>query len=217
MTYLGVPQLAGTRELVALNGVTHHFDIPSTSDIFTWTLTFLDAELRGNPASRDKLLHATSVAGGGDDHVVIPYNGSPSSAAPNFGGLWWAAPAGSEPGWALQLTHQGDIIVATLSTYDLNGKAWWVTMAAVKAVPNTYTGTFFETRGPPLGAPFDPTKVTNTPVGTGTLTFTDSRSGTLTYTLNGVTQTKAITLFTFAAPVPVCTFGSTIPPALATN
>ena len=217
MTYLGVSQLAGTRELVALNGVTHHFDIPSTSDIFTWTLTFLDAELRGNPASRDKLLHATSVAGGGDDHVVIPYNGSPSSAAPNFGGLWWAAPAGSEPGWALQLTHQGDIIVATLSTYDLNGKAWWVTMAAVKAVPNTYTGTFFETRGPPLGAPFDPTKVTNTPVGTGTLTFTDSRSGTLTYTLNGVTQTKAITLFTFAAPVPVCTFGSTIPPALATN
>ncbi|HET7097968.1 MAG TPA: hypothetical protein VFJ68_11320, partial [Casimicrobiaceae bacterium] len=30
MTYLGVSQLAGTRELVALNGVTHHFDIPST-------------------------------------------------------------------------------------------------------------------------------------------------------------------------------------------
>jgi hypothetical protein len=69
-----------------------------------------------------------------------PYNGLPSAAVLNFGGLWWAAPAGSEPGRALQLTHQGDIIVATLSTYDLNGNAWWVTMAAVKVAPNTYTG-----------------------------------------------------------------------------
>jgi hypothetical protein len=76
MTYLGVSQLAGTRELVALNGVTHHFDIRRPSDIFTWTLTFLDAELRGNPVSKSELLQATHVAGGGDDFVVIPYNGS---------------------------------------------------------------------------------------------------------------------------------------------
>src|SRR5215471_2743024 len=67
MTYLGVSQLAGTRELIALNGVTHHFDIPSTNDIFTWTLTFLDAELRGNAVSKNQLLQATHVAGGGDD------------------------------------------------------------------------------------------------------------------------------------------------------
>jgi len=65
--------------------------------------------------------------------------------------------------------------------------------------------------------PFDPSKVTNTAIGTGTLTFTDSTSGTFTYTLSGVTQTKAITLFTFAASIPACTFASPIPPALATN
>ncbi|HET7032793.1 MAG TPA: hypothetical protein VFJ48_06680, partial [Casimicrobiaceae bacterium] len=39
LTYQGVSLLAGTREMIALNGVTHHFDIPSTNDIFTWTLT----------------------------------------------------------------------------------------------------------------------------------------------------------------------------------
>jgi hypothetical protein len=217
LTSQGVSLLGGTRELVALIGVTHGFDLVSTNDIFTWTLTFLDAELRGNPASKEKLLHATHVAGGGNDIVVIPYNGTVSSVTLNFGGLWWAAPPGSEPGWAVNIAHQGDVIVATWSTYDLNGKAWWIAMAAFKGAGNTYSGTLYETRGPGFNAPFDPTKVTNTAVGTGTLTFTDSRTGAFSYTLNGVTQTKAITQFTFAAPVPVCTFGSAIPPAQATN
>jgi predicted dienelactone hydrolase len=216
LTYEGVSLLAGTRELIALTGVTHHFDIPSTNDIFTWTLTFLDAELRGNPASRQKLLQATSVAGGGDDHVVIPYNGS-AVPTPNFGGLWWAAPAGSEAGWSLNVAHQGDVIVAAWNTYDVNGNAWWLSMPALKVAPNTYSGTLYETRGSPFDAPFDPSQVMNTTVGTGTLTFSDAGSGTFSYTANGVTQTKPITKFVFASPVPVCTFGSSIPPVQATN
>jgi len=203
--------------MIALNGVTHHFDIPSTNDIFTWTLTFLDAELRGNPASRQRLLQAMSVAGGGDDHVVIPYNGSVVPATLNFGGLWWAAPPGSEAGWSLNVAHQGDVIVAAWNTYDLNGNAWWLSMPAFKVAPNTYSGTLYETRGAALNAPFDPSLVANTAVGTGTLTFSDSGSGTFSYTVNGVTQTKPITKFIFASPVPVCTFASGIAPAQATN
>jgi hypothetical protein len=132
--------------------------------------------------------------------------------------LWWAAPAGSEAGWALHIAHQGDVVVATWSTYDLNGKAWWLELVAVKGAGNTYSGTFYETRGPPFNSvPFDSTKVTNMAVGTGTLTFTDSSSGSFSYSLNGITRPKPITLFTFANPVPVCTFGSAIAPAQATN
>ena len=215
--YLGVSQLAGTRELVALNGVTHHFDIPSTNDIFTWTLTFLDAELRGNAASKNRLLQATHVAGGGDDFVLIAYNGSAASPTLNFGGLWWASPPGSESGWSLNVAHQGDVIVAAWNTYDVNGNAWWLYMPTSKIAPNTYSGTLYETRGSPFNAPFDPSKVMNTPVGTGTLTFTDSGSGTFSYTVNGVTQTKPITKFVFASPVPVCTFASAVAPSQATN
>jgi hypothetical protein len=73
----GMSRLAGTRELVALSGVTHGFDLASTNDIFTWTLTFLDAEVLGNPAAKVQLSTMASVAGGGDDHVVIFYNGLP--------------------------------------------------------------------------------------------------------------------------------------------
>ncbi len=76
-TEIGMSRLAGTRELVALSGVSHGFDLASTNDIFTWTLTFLDAEVRGNPAAKMQLSTMASVAGGGDDSVVIYYNGTP--------------------------------------------------------------------------------------------------------------------------------------------
>ena len=73
----GMLRLTGTRELVALSGVTHGFDLASTDDIFTWTLTFLDAEVRGNLTTKKQLSTMASVAGGGDDSVVIFYNGLP--------------------------------------------------------------------------------------------------------------------------------------------
>jgi predicted dienelactone hydrolase len=75
MTGQGLGRLAGTRELVELNGVKHGFDVPSTADIFTWALVFLDAEVRGSIAARRQLATMASVAGGGDDHVVLRYNG----------------------------------------------------------------------------------------------------------------------------------------------
>ena len=68
---IGMSRLTGTRRLVALSGVTHGFDNVSTFDIFTWTLTFLDAEVIGNPAAQTQLSTMGSVAGGGDDHVVL--------------------------------------------------------------------------------------------------------------------------------------------------
>ena len=73
----GMSRLTGTRELVALSGVQHGFDLASTNDIFTWTLMFLDAEVRGNLTTKKQLSTMASVAGGGDDNVVIYYNGLP--------------------------------------------------------------------------------------------------------------------------------------------
>lgn len=72
---IGMSRLTGNRELVELSGVEHGFDVASTNDIFTWALMFLDAELRGNLATKTQLSTMASVAGGGDDSVVIYYNG----------------------------------------------------------------------------------------------------------------------------------------------
>ena len=68
---IGMRRLTGTRRLVALKDVEHGFDDAFTNDIFTWTLTFLDAKVRGNPEAILRLSTMGSVAGGGDDSVWL--------------------------------------------------------------------------------------------------------------------------------------------------
>ncbi len=134
-----------------------------------------------------------------------------------FQGLWWAAPAGSESGWGLNIAHQRDTIFATWFTYDATGKAWWLSMTAQLTAYNTYTGTFYQTVGPPFNAtPFNPALVTPAAVGNGTLTFTSADNGTFAYTVNGISQTKAITRQVFG-PLPTCMFGKQANLALAAN
>jgi len=67
----GISRLTGTRRLVALSGVAHGFDKASTDDIYTWMLTFLDAEVRGDPEAISRFSTMGSVAGGGDDSVLL--------------------------------------------------------------------------------------------------------------------------------------------------
>ena len=43
-----------------------------------------------------------------------------------------------------------------------------------------------------------------TQVGTGTLSFSDANNGTFAYTVNGVSQTKAVTREVFTNPGTVC-------------
>jgi len=130
-----------------------------------------------------------------------------AAGPPNYEGLWWNDPAGSESGWGINLAHQANTIFLTWFTYDLNGKAWWLTMAAQPTAAGVYEGTLFTQTGPPFNAvPFAPKQVRSTAVGTGTLAFTDTATAKFTYTVNGVTQTKNIARQVFGPP-PTCTFG----------
>lgn len=146
--------------------------------------------------------------------ILIPaeINVSPSPfALPNYQGLWWASPAGSESGWGLNLTHQGDLIFASWFTYDLSGKAWWLVATASKTVDGAYSGALYQVSGPPFDSmPFPAIGnnggATGEVVGTVTLTFSDTNNGTFGYSVRGVSQTKAITREVFG-PQPYCTFG----------
>ena len=125
--------------------------------------------------------------------------------ATNYQDLWWASPAGSESGWGVNLTQQGDTIFATWFTYDLDGTPLWLVVTAQKSGPGVYTGTLYRTTGPAFSAvPFDPAKVTATPVGPATFTFANGNAGTFAYTVNGVSQAKPITRQVFRAPGTVC-------------
>lgn len=131
-----------------------------------------------------------------------------AAGAPNYQGLWWASPAGSESGWGIDFAHQDDVIFATWFTYDANGKAWWLTMSAAETLTaGTFAGDIFQQTGPPFSSVFfDPAGVRSVRVGSGTLTFTDDLNATFAYVVNGVTQTKAITRQVFG-DLPACTFG----------
>jgi hypothetical protein len=123
----------------------------------------------------------------------------------NYQDIWWAAPAGAESGWGINLTHQGDIIFATWFTYARDRSPLWLVVTAPKTAPGTYAGTLYQTSGPPFNAvPFDPTRVVLTGVGSAAFTFTDGDNGSFEYTVNGETQTKSITRQVFIAPGTVC-------------
>jgi len=127
------------------------------------------------------------------------------TTATNYQDLWWKQPAASESGWGINFTHQGDVIFATWFTYDLNGKPWWLAFVANRTAPGVYAGDVFTTAGPPFNAvPFDPATVVETTIGTASLTFSDGNNGTFAYTVNGVTQNKAITRQVFTDPGTAC-------------
>ena len=78
--------------------------------------------------------------------------------ARNYQDLWWAAPAGSEAGWGINLTHEGDTIFATWYTYDHDRSPMWLVTTATKSGLSSYTGDLIRlTSGPPFNAvPFPP-------------------------------------------------------------
>jgi hypothetical protein len=138
---------------------------------------------------------------------TTPIYGTGTAAGPNYQDLWYRAPAESESGWGVNLTHQGNILFATWFTYDASGKGMWLVMSDGERVGSTasYTGALFRTTGPAFSAnPWNKALVTRTEVGTATFTFTDANTGTFSYTLNGVSQSKAITRQVFSTPTTVC-------------
>jgi len=128
---------------------------------------------------------------------------------PNYQGLWWAAPAGSEAGWGISVAHQGNTIFATWFTYDASGQPLWLSMTAGLGLEGQYSGALVQTSGPAFDSGrFSSNPVPGRGVGTGTLTFAKDGTGTFAYTVNGIAQTKKIVPQQFG-PLPTCTFALT--------
>ena len=138
-------------------------------------------------------------------------NGTP----PIYQGRWSSAPAGSEEAWGLELAHQRDTVFVSWFTYDLAGRDWWLTMSAQRQKPKVYAGTLIETRGPSFASAFKPSDLRATPVGSGTLTFSDANNAILDYTVKGIQGSMPISR-TMLGDLSPCSLGvvpkaSTIP------
>ena len=129
------------------------------------------------------------------------------ATATNYQDIWWAAASG-ESGWGVYLTHQGSTIFASWFSYDLDGSPLWLSVTAQQNAAGVYSGALYRTTGPPFGTPFDPSRVTYTPVGNATLTFGDGDDTTFAYSVTigsvSVTQSKHLSRMVFQVPGTVC-------------
>ena len=159
-------------------------------------------------ASTHRVFVATS-AGVAVIDGTAPLSGVPAVIAPvNAQGLWWASPPGSESGWGVNLTQQGDVLFGTWFTYDDAGDGMWLVMSnGARSGTNSFSGPLYRTTGPAFNAPFDPAKVSRTQVGTATFVFSDANNGVMSAIVNGASVTKQITRQAFALPVPTCEAG----------
>ena len=132
--------------------------------------------------------------------------GQAPGAAPNYQDLWWAAPAGSESGWGLNIAHQGDVLFVTWFTYGPDGRGTWLVGSRFDRTGNgTYAGVLHRTSGPAFNAArFDPARVASAPAGTASLAFADAGHGVFTFTVDGVSRSKPIARQVFSTPATVC-------------
>jgi hypothetical protein len=123
------------------------------------------------------------------------------SYAENYQDLWYNA---AEPGWGLNVTHQGNKLFATLFTYDASGRGIWLVMSdGNPGSSGNFSGPLYRTTGPVFNAnPW--VAATATQVGTMSFAPSHGNAATLSYTFNGVTVTKQVTRQTFASVKPLC-------------
>jgi hypothetical protein len=134
----------------------------------------------------------------GTGHFVVAARDS-SFAAPvhDYTDMWWTP---AESGWGLSLTqHASTNLFAAWFVYGSDGHPIWYVLpngawseSTGLGTVNTYSGQVYRTSGPYYGGPFLPGNIVVTPVGTGQLKFSDYGHGTFTYTIDGVSGSKAI-------------------------
>ncbi|APV49246.1 hypothetical protein BWI17_05850 [Betaproteobacteria bacterium GR16-43] len=120
------------------------------------------------------------------------YGRTDATPTASYADLWWGG--FSQNGWGVAINQQYRNIFAVWYTYDAAGKTvWYVVPDGQWADSVTYTGTAYRTSGSAwVGVPYDPAVLQVLPVGTITFRFTDLSNGTMTYNVDGVSQSKPI-------------------------
>ncbi len=113
-----------------------------------------------------------------------------SSNAP-LTGLWWNE---LESGWGVTLTQQVEIIFVTIFTYDSNGIPIWYVASNCTILIDDCSGELFEISGGTIVTNnWDGTSLSVEAVGDIRITFTDSDTAIMDFTIDGMSSSKAIT------------------------
>ena len=160
------------------------------SPVGSATITFASA----NSATLAYTINGVS----GQKNISRMLYGPPDSTpVATYGDMWWGG--SSQNGWGIAISQQYRTLFSVWYTYDASGRpVWFVIPGGTWTATNTFTGTAYRTTGSPwIGVPYNPSSLQQVPVGTVTLTFHDRDNATMSYTVEGVTQSKAITRLPF--------------------
>jgi hypothetical protein len=122
------------------------------------------------------------------------------AASGNRSDTWWNP---NESGWGLQLTEAGEAIFAAWYTYASDGRPQWITGLLQRGADGRFTGALSRASAGTPFAQINGAAATSFPlpsVGNASLSFTNGERGTFSYTLDGITQSKAIERFVYAGP-----------------
>ena len=115
----------------------------------------------------------------------------------NYEDMWWAGQ--QQNGWGLTVTQHDDALFLAWYIYDSNGNPLWIVMptGTWDATNTTYTGALYIPTGTSF-ANYDTTHfAAGASVGNAAITFTSSSTGTLAYSVRGVSGTKSISRMSF--------------------
>jgi hypothetical protein len=128
----------------------------------------------------------------------LPPTGA-ASPRENYADMWWNP---QESGWALLITQSAEKLIFVWVVYDAEGKPTWYTLQAGNWARDEnnalhFAGAVYRTSGPYWGGTYDATAVAVTAVGTGDFLPRGVSRAIFSYTIQGVTRSKAIERFPF--------------------
>ena len=166
-----------------------------------WTFDGSQYNLRGglwggtalcsNPSGTDNFSRFDQVYA-----ALTPYLNRKTTPTADYSDMWWNP---NESGWGMNIVqHPSGNLFVVWYTYGMDGKrTWFVMPSGTWSTSSVWTGTLYATTGPAANATFNPASVRTTMVGTGTLSFSDASNGTWSYTVNGISGTRALTRQSF--------------------
>jgi YVTN family beta-propeller protein len=136
---------------------------------------------------------AAAVPVGAAPYSFGRFVGPALPTTPPYLGLWWNE---AESGWGMSITqHRNvrDMIFVAIYTYDQAGQPVWYTMPSCPVAASGCAGEIYKVSGGTSPAvPWNGAAKVVSPVGNGTLTFSDANNGTFDFTIEGLHGNKRI-------------------------
>ncbi|BBJ24380.1 hypothetical protein W01_23070 [Candidatus Nitrotoga sp. AM1P] len=122
-----------------------------------------------------------------------------SQPAIDYSALWWNE---NESGWGVAITQQYGMIFAVMYTYDTSGNPVWYVASGCPLSGDNCTGDLYKvTGGSEPNVTWNGANKVVAKVGTVSFVFNDSSTGVMSYVINGVSGSKAISRQLFGEAV----------------